>query len=64
MPMGRFRLIDTAGSELGVVELDDHEAREGALLPLPGGRDAEVVEVYDDDHGRSGDVDATLVLDV
>jgi hypothetical protein len=64
MPMGRFRLIDTAGSELDVVELDDRDVREGALLPLPGGRDAEIVEIYDDDDGRSGDVDATLVLDV
>ena len=54
-----------AGSELGIVE-DPRDAIEmGEQVALPDGGTAEVVEVYDDEeHGREGGVNATLVADV
>jgi len=60
---GRYRLIDTAGSELDIVDLDDDEAVEGSMIELPDGTEGEVVEVYDDEDGREGGVKATLVVD-
>ena len=60
----QFRLIDTAGSELGIVEQDAASVVEGDEVRLPDGRAVEVVEVYDDEHGRDGGVQATLVVDV
>jgi hypothetical protein len=59
----RFRLIDTAGSELGIVSLPAEQVREGESVRLPDGRETEVIEVYDDEFGRDGDVQATLVVD-
>ena len=60
----RYRLIDTAGSELETVHDDRPELADGDLVALPDGRELEVVEVYDDEHGRDGGVVATLVVDV
>jgi hypothetical protein len=37
---------------------------EGDSVRLPDGTDAEVVEIYDDEHGREDGVAATLVVDV
>lgn len=60
-----YRLIDTAGSELGIVSDERPEISEGESVTLPGdGRDVEVLEVYDDEDGREGGVAATLVVDV
>ena len=59
-----YRLIDTAGSELGVVTDDRSEITEGDEVTLPDGNAAEVLEVYDDEHGREGGVRATLAVDV
>ena len=61
----RYRIIDSAGSELGIVE-DAREAIElGETVALPDGGDAEVIDVYDDEeHGREGGVNATLAVDV
>ena len=55
----RYRLIDPAGSELGVVE--DHRPEVGVddMVGTPDGVDAPVVEAYDDECGREGDVVAT-----
>ena len=64
--MPRYRIIDSAGSELGIIE----DAREsidlGETVALPeGGGEAEVIDVYDDEeHGREGGVNATLAVDV
>jgi hypothetical protein len=61
--MTRFRLIDMAGGEIGIVE-DEREAVDiDDTVALPDGREVEVVEVYDDEYGREGDVAATLVVD-
>jgi hypothetical protein len=61
--MERFRLIDMAGGEIGIVA-DEREAIDlGESVTMPDGRGVEVVDVYDDDYGREGDVAATLVVD-
>ena len=59
----RFRLIDTAGSELGIVSEAVPSVGIGDTVRLPDGSEVEVVEVYDDEAGREGDVQATLVVD-
>ena len=61
--MARYRLIDTAGSELGIVELDPATAVLGGTVPLPDGGSGEVVDVYDDEDGREGGVEATLAVE-
>jgi hypothetical protein len=63
--MPRYRIIDSAGGELGMIE-DPREAIElGESVALPEGGEAEVVDVYDDEeHGQEGGVNATLAVDV
>jgi len=62
--MARFRLIDMAGGEIGIVTDQRDAIIDGEMVALPDGRSVEVVEVYDDDeHGREGGVAATLVVD-
>jgi hypothetical protein len=65
MPIGfRYRLIDTAGGEIGIVTYNTPRMALGDTVYLPDGRPAEVVEVYDDEqHGQEGGVQATLVVD-
>ena len=62
-PMARFRLIDMAGGEIGIVEDERVAVGDGEWVSMPDGTSVEVVEVYDDEHGREGDVAATLVVD-
>ena len=62
-PGFRFRLIDTAGSELAIVSYDTPSVAEGDTVRLPDGEEAEVLEVYDDEMGRDEGVEATLVVD-
>jgi hypothetical protein len=59
----RYRLIDTAGGEIGIVEHEQPEIGEGDTVALPDGTPVTVVEVYDDEFGREGGVQATLVVD-
>jgi hypothetical protein len=59
----RYRLIDTSGSEIGVVTDDRSAISEDDTVALPDGTPAAVIEVYDDEHGREGGVTATLVVD-
>ena len=54
--MFRYRLIDTAGGEIGIITLDRSQIAEDETVPLPDGGDGRVVEVYDDEAGREGDV--------
>ena len=63
--MPRYRIIDSAGSERGIIE-DPRDAIEfGEMVALPDGGEAEVIDVYDDEeHGREGGVNATLAVDV
>ena len=59
----RYRLIDMAGSELGIVEAPSEDVAIGDEIELPDGRLAPVVDIYDDEHGQEGGVRATLVVD-
>jgi hypothetical protein len=58
-----YRLIDTAGSEIGLISWAEEEVAIGDTVRLPDGRDAEVLDVYDDEYGRDGGVQATLVVE-
>ena len=59
----RFRLIDMAGSELGIIDWPAESVELGDSVKLPDGRLAPVVDVYDDEHGREDGVQATLAVD-
>jgi hypothetical protein len=60
----RYRLIDMAGGEIGIVSDDRDAIQDGESVSLPGGgRGVDVVEVYDDEDGQEGGVAATLVVD-
>lgn len=62
--MARFRLIDMAGGEIGIVTDERDSISDGDTVALPDGRSVPVVEVYDDEeHGKDGGVAATLVVD-
>jgi hypothetical protein len=60
--LARYRLIDTAGSEFGIVSYAVPNMSAGDTVHLPDGRGVTVVEVYDDEDGQEGDVSATLVV--
>ena len=64
--MARYRLIDTAGSELGIVEDERSEIELGETIGLPDDEGVGVVvDIYDDEeHGREGGVEATLAVEV
>ncbi len=59
----QVRLIDTAGSVIGIVGWSSETISEGEMVRLPDGRAVEVLEVYDDEFGREGGVQATVVVD-
>jgi hypothetical protein len=59
----RYRLIDTSGSEIGLVDDERQPLTEGDTVVLPDGSSAIVLEVYDDEFGREGGVEATIVVD-
>ena len=62
--MPKYRILDTAGSELGIIEDPRSAIEVGEHVALPEGGTADVLDVYDDDeHGRDGGVEATLVAD-
>ena len=64
--MARYRLIDTAGSELGFADLDPDEVAEDAPVTLSDGTTPVVLEIYDADADpeETEDVAGTLVLDL
>jgi hypothetical protein len=59
----RYRVIDTSGSEIGIVTDERPELAEDDEVTLPNGTAAIVLEVYDDEDGQEGGVVATLVVD-
>jgi hypothetical protein len=59
----KYRLIDTAGGEIGIVSLDRAGIVEGDTVTLPDSTTGSVVEVYDDEDGQEGGVVATLVVE-
>ena len=58
----RYRLIDTAGSEIGIVVLERAVGLDD-VVNLPDGGSGRVVDVYDDEYGREGGVLATLAVE-
>jgi len=64
VPDFAYRLIDTAGGVIGITRLDRGDIGLGEKVPLPGGVEGTVVDIYDDDEwGREGGVVATLVVE-
>jgi hypothetical protein len=59
----RYRLIDTAGSELAIVSYPVSNISVGDTVYVSGGRAVTVLDVYDDEHSQEGGVQATLVVD-
>jgi hypothetical protein len=59
----RIRLIDMAGGVIGIVSWASETVTEGDTVELPDGRPVEVLEVYDDEYGQEGGVQATVVVD-
>jgi hypothetical protein len=59
----RFRLIDTAGGEIGIIEDERTSIDVDDTVALPDGSSGTVVDVYDDEYGREGGVAATLAVD-
>ena len=59
----RYRLIDTAGGVINIIDDKRGLIVEGDLVLLPDGLSGTVVEVYDDEDGKEGDVQATLVVE-
>jgi len=59
----QFRLIDTAGGEIGIINDSRRMIQIGERVKLPDGSNAAVVEIYDDENGREGNVQATLVVE-
>ena len=63
MSAARYRLIDTAGGVIGIVVDERVDLAEGVEVELPDGSSGVIVEVYDDEDGREGGVQATLVVE-
>lgn len=61
--MPTYRLVDMAGSELGIVADERAAIALGDRVALPDGSTAPVVDVYDDEDGKEGGVQATLAVD-
>jgi hypothetical protein len=59
----RYRLIDTFGSEIGIITIDRNDLRLGSVVNLPEGGEGTVVDVYDDEYGQEGGVVATLAVE-
>jgi hypothetical protein len=58
-----YRLIDTAGSELEIVEDPRPSIEIGDEVQLADGTSGTVVDLYDVEHGQDGGVVATLVVE-
>jgi hypothetical protein len=59
----RFRLIDTAGGEIGIISDSRRMIQLGERVQLPDGSFGKVVDIYDDAEGKEGDVEATLAVE-
>lgn len=61
--MRSYRLIDMAGGEIGIIADERPTIELGQQVTLPDGTTAPVVDVYDDEFGKEGGVEATLVVE-
>lgn len=63
MSLFRYRLIDTAGGEIGIISDSRPSIQLGEKVRLHDGSLCTVVDIYDDEDGREGDVQATLAVE-
>ena len=56
-------MIDTAGGVINIIDDKRELIVKGDLVLFPDGLSGTVVEVYDDEDGKEGDVQATLVVE-
>jgi hypothetical protein len=63
MSFFQYRLIDTAGSEIGIIRDPRPTIQEGEQVQLPDGSYGTVVDIYDDEYGKEGGVEATLAVE-
>lgn len=63
MTAARYRPIDTAGGEIGIVQDERASIEMGETVALPDGATGTVVDVYDDEYGQEGGVVATLAVE-
>jgi hypothetical protein len=61
--MPKFRLLDTAGSEIAIIDDPRTALAVGDLVRHPDGRALPVLDVYDEDDGLEGGVNATVVVE-
>jgi hypothetical protein len=62
--MPRYRLLDMAGGEIGIITDPRERIALGDQVTLLDGTTAPVVDVYDDEEwGKEGGVEASLVVD-
>lgn len=59
----RYRLIDTAGGEIGIINDPRPMIQLGERMQLPDGSTGTVVDIYDDEYGKEGGVQATLAVE-
>ena len=59
----RYRLIDTAGGEIGFINDSRPVIHLGDRVKLPDGTPGTVVDVYDDEDGKEGNVQANLAVE-
>jgi hypothetical protein len=59
----QYRLIDTSGSEIGIIDDSRPSIRLGDNVRLPDGSMGTVVDIYDDEEGQDGGVQATLAIE-
>lgn len=59
----RYRLIDTAGGEIGIITDSRPVIQLGEHVRLPDGSTGSVVDIYDDEDGKEGGVQATLAVE-
>lgn len=63
MSFFQYRLIDTAGGEIGIINDSRPSIEVGEHVKLPDGSSGIVVDVYDDEYGKDGGVEATLAVE-
>jgi hypothetical protein len=61
--MPSYRVIDTAGGEIGIIDDAREQIDVDEQVTLPDGSTVPVVDVYDDEFGQEGGVVATLAVD-
>ncbi|WKZ36679.1 MAG: hypothetical protein QY332_01895 [Anaerolineales bacterium] len=59
----RYRVIDAAGGEIGIINDSRPMIQVGERVQLPDGSTGTVLDIYDDEDGKEGDVQATLAVE-